>query len=229
MEEMSVSGWGRAAMVTGACLCITAVPADEFDLRGYGAGLYVGRDETGIANEAAAPELQADRIGIRFSERVSGHLVLGLQGGIVTADMAGQALTGGMDLTGNFLGMDLSGTILAGGRWNLDYRMGLAYQTAKDESDGLRIELDWLESALSFTLGLAITDAVSIYAGSRFRKLELDQRASGDINETTEFAEQDRVDALAGVVLEVDPGGFIEMAVHRGAGDGFTLEFSREY
>ncbi len=226
---MSISGWGKVAMVTGACLCNAGVPADEFDLRGYGAGLYVSRDEIGMENESTAPDLQADRIGIRFTERVSGHLVLGLEGGIVAADMARQALTGGMDLTGNFLGMDLSGTILAGKRWNLDYRMGLAYQTARDESGSRRVELDWLESALSFTLGLAINDAVSMYAGSRFRKLELDQRASGDINETTEFSEQDRMDALAGVVLEVDPGGFIEMSVHHGAGNGFTLVFSREY
>jgi hypothetical protein len=31
------------------------------------------------------------------------------------------------------------------------------------------------------------------------------------------------------VVLEVDPGGFIDLALHRGASDGFILTFSRKY
>lgn len=218
-------------LILGGCLGVAAVPATaEMDLRGYGAGLYVSRDDTGITNADGDLDMQVDRIGIRLSERVNPRLKLGLEGGIVAVDVTGQAVTDGMQLSGNFLGVSLGGTAFAGTRVGIDYRLGLSYQSAEDGAAGQKVEQDWLESELSVSLRWRSAGRVSIFAGSRLRALDLDQRMSGAVDSTASFEEQGRAQSFAGASLEVDPGGFIDLAVYRGSGgDGFALTFSREY
>lgn len=218
-------------LILGGCLVVAAVPAAaEMDLRGYGAGLYVSRDDTGITNADSDLDRQVDRIGIRLSERVNPHLKLGLEGGIVAVDVAGQVVTDGMQLSGNFLGVSLSGAVFAGTRVGIDYRLGLSYQSAEDGSAGQKVEQDWLESEVSLSLSWRAAGRVSIFAGSLLRTLDLDQRISGTVDSTASFEERGRAQAFAGAALEVDPGGFIDLTVYRGGGgDGFTLVFSREY
>lgn len=220
-----------SVLILGGCLGIAAVPAAaEMDLRGHGAGLYVSRDDAGITNADSDLDWRVDRIGIRLSERVNPHLILGLEGGIVAVDVTGQAATDGMQLSGNFLGVTLGGAAFAGARVGMDYRLGLSYQSAEDETEGQRVEQDWLESEVSVSLRWRTAGRVSIFAGSRLRALDLDQRMSGTVNSTASFEEQGRAQAFAGAALEVDPGGFIDLAVYRGSGgDGFALTFSREY
>lgn len=218
-------------LILGGCLGVAAGPAAaEMDLRGYGAGLYVSRDDTGITNADSDLDMQVDRIGIWLSERVNPHLKLGLEGGIVAVDVAGQAVTDGMQLSGNFLGVSLGGAVFAGARVGIDYRLGLSYQSAEDRSAGQKVEQDWLESELSFSLRWRAAGRVSIFAGSRLRAFDLDQRLSGTVDSTASFEEQGRAQTFAGAALEVDPGGFIDLALYRGnGGDGFILAFSREY
>jgi hypothetical protein len=73
-----------------------------------------------------------------------------------------------------------------------------------------------------------VADGVSLYGGSYYAVSDIDQRLRGTVNETTEFDARGET-AVIGVALEVDPGGFVDLAVHRGREDGFMLTFSRQY
>lgn len=200
------------------------------DLRGYGASLYVSRDDTKITNSGSAFELRADRIGIRISERVNQYLRLGLGGGIVAANLSGQSVTDGMHLSGNFVGLYLGGAAFKSASGAIGYQLGWSYQSIEDESGGQRVELDWLESELSIRFRWIVSDMVFLFAGSRVRNLDLDQRASGIVNSSSNFEDHGGPQAFAGVILQVDPGGFIDLVVYHSAeSDGLSLEFRREY
>jgi hypothetical protein len=229
-KPMSLLTWNSIAVLSGLCLgCLGATSATELDFEGIGAGLYARRDDLAVENPTASYNVKADRFGFLLSERVHPRLSLGLLGGIAATDTEGQAITDGMQLSGNYVGVYLAGTALEGQRWSIGYDASLFYQSVEDKRDGQRVELDWLESGAAVRVGLRLTAMVSLYAGPYYRSLDIDQRASGAVNATTRFSEQDSLDAVVGVALEIDPGGFIDLAVHRGASDGFILTFRRQY
>jgi hypothetical protein len=88
--------------------------------------------------------------------------------------------------------------------------------------------VDWLEYDLGLNAKVAVSEDVSLYGGSYYAVSDIDQRLRGPVNETTGFDARGTT-AVIGVALEVDPGGFIDLAVHRGTSDGFVLTFSRQY
>ncbi len=216
-----------AVLVAGLCPGYAA--GADMDLRGLGVGLYVDRQDTEITNEQGGLELRADRVGIRLAERVNRYLRLGLEGGIVAAEMTGRGVAGALQPSGNFLGVTADGAVFGGPGGGLDYRLDLSYQSTEDESGGERVELDWWASEVSLSLRWVVSSMVSLYAGSRLGDLDLDRRVRGAAASTSTFEALDRTTAFAGLTVEVDPGGFIGLTVWHGGGDGFTLAFSREY
>jgi hypothetical protein len=217
-------------LLSALCLsCAGAVSASELDLEGVGAGLYVQRDDMAIESSTASFDIQVDRFGFLLSETVHPRLSLGMLGGIAAADTEGHLITAGMQLSGSYLGVYLVGTAHDGPRWRVSYEASLLYQSLEDSMDGQHVELDWLESGGAVTVGFKVSDMVSVYGGPYYRNVDIDQRASGTVSATSRFSEQDSLDAVLGVVLETDPGGTINLAVHRGASDGFMLTFRRQY
>lgn len=203
---------------------------DEAFFFGLSIGMHVMRDEVTIESGATGGiDARIDRIGLMISEEVHPRLSLGLIGGILSMDTSGQTLTEGMELTGSYVGVALRGIAFGAGRWRLGYELGLVYQSMEDEIDDQRVEMDWIDSNAAVTACFDITERVSVYAGSMSRNLEIDQRARGDTRSSAEFGERDSTGTILGLALEVDPGGFIDLAVHRGASDGYVLTFSREY
>jgi hypothetical protein len=216
--------------LSALCLsCTGAVSASELDLEGIGAGLYVQRDDMAIESSTDSFDIQVDRFGFQLSESVHPRLSLGMLGGIAAADTEDHAITDGMQLSGNYLGVYLIGTAIERQRWRIGYEASLFYQSVDDKTDGQRVELDWLESGGAVTVGFNVSDMVSVYGGPYYRKVDIDERASGTVNATSRFSEQESLDAVLGVALETDPGGSIDLAVHRGASDGFILTFRRQY
>lgn len=224
---MKRSGWGVAVLMAG--LCPEHAAGADMDLRGLGAGLYVDRREAGITDGQERLELRVDRVGIRLSERVNRYLRLGLEGGILAAEVAGQTVAGALRPSGNFLGVTADGAVFEGPRGGLDYRLGLGYRSTEDEAGGTRVELDWWESELSLGLRWVVASMVSVYAGSRLGDIDLDRRIRGAVDARSTFGELDRTTVFAGLIVEVNPGGSVGLTVWRGGGDGFTLAFSREY
>jgi hypothetical protein len=181
-----------------------------------------------MENKAVHRDTQMDRLGILLAEPMGSYLSLGLEGGVVALDISDQPSTAGMKLTGNYLGMTVNGTVLRMRQWQLDYGMRLTYHSLEDRINGQRAEVDWLESELGMDVKVAVADGVSLYGGSYYAVSDIDQRLRGTVNETTEFDARGET-AVIGVALEVDPGGFVDLAVHRGREDGFMLTFSRQY
>jgi len=227
---MRLLAWKNIAILSGLCLfCTGAVSASEQDFEGIGAGLYVRRDDMVVEDPTASFDIQADRFGFLLSESVHPRLSLGLLGGIAAVDTKGQPMTDGMQLSGSYIGVYLVGAALDGPRWRIGYGANLFYQSAEDKVDDQRVELDWLESGATITIGFNLSAMLSAYAGPHYRNLDIDQRASGTVNATRRFSEEDVLDAVMGVVLEVDSGGYVDLAAHRGASKGFTLTFRRQY
>jgi hypothetical protein len=227
---MCLFEWNKIVFLSGVCLtCASAGAASEFDPQGLEAGLYVRRDDMVIENPATSLDVRMDRLGLSLSEKVHTRLSLGLLGGIAAADITGQSVTNGMQPTGGYVGVNLVGSAFGGQHWHIGYEMSLLYQSLDDEMSGQLVELDWLESGAAVKVNFSVSDRVSLYAGPHYRNLEVDQRVRGVVSSTSSFSEQDSMEAVLGTALEVDPGGFIDLAVHRGASDGFMLAFSRKY
>jgi hypothetical protein len=205
-----------------------AESVDLYDDRGIAAGLYAGRDERIMENRALRLDAQMDRLGLLLFEPVNSHLDLGLVGGVVALDISDQPSTEGMKLTGNYLGVAVSGAALRIRRWRLDYELRVTYHSMEDRINDRRAEVDWLESSAGLNVKVAVSEDVSLYGGSYYAVSDIDQRLRGPVNETTGFDARGTT-AVVGVALEVDPGGFVDLGVHQGEDDGFVLTFSRRY
>lgn len=220
----------RVALLVGACLnCPFVSSAQDFDLDGLEAGLYVRRDDVSLENQAAGLDIRLDRLGIYLSERINAHMSMGLLVGIAAAEPAGQAVTSGMQLTGNYLGVNLAGAALRGDHWRLDYELGMSYQSVEDAVSDQSVEMDWLESIATVEASVDVSDSLSMRFGTYYRNIDIDQRARGTVAATSRFNERDATAAVIGVTLQTDPGGFVDLDLFRGAGDGLMLMFRRSY
>lgn len=191
------------------------------------AELDVERDDYELAGDVGILETRASRVGISLFEAVRPELTLGFFGGVVSVSQSGQALTAGMSPGGEYLGLSLRSVPLGGSRWRLGIAARLLYQSVDDATADQRVELDWLETEASAVFAFDVTGTLSLYAGSSYTGLDVDQRARGVVNSTVEFTEHETGSAIAGLDLEVDPGGFVTLFVRGGARDGFTLRFRR--
>lgn len=228
--SMQQSLWKAAALLAGLCPCWAGAAVGlgpDFDR--LEAGLYARRDDLVVDGAATVLRVRIDRLGFRLSDIAHPRLSVGLLAGGAAADITGQTITNGMQPAGPYLGVAVGGAVFDGARGRVDFDVYLLYQSLDDEVSGQRVELDWLESGAALRLSVGLTAMLSLYAGPQYRNLDLDQRARGTLNATARFGESDTVDAVLGVTLETDPGGFVDVAVHRGASDGVMLAFRRRY
>lgn len=225
-DELRISRY--IAVLLSTCVMAPA-PAADRDVEGLEAGLYVRRDELGVADDARQIDLRADRLGILLSETVNDDLGLGLVLGVAAVDPRGQSVTDGMQLTGNYLGVNLTGAVVGGERWRVGYELGVLYQSVDDTMGDQAVDMDWLESGASLTFSAWISNRLMLHAGPHYRTLDIDQRARGPVTASSSFNEQDSLDTVWGATLETDPGGFVDLHLYHGASDGFMLAFRRSY
>lgn len=228
----ATAGVALTLISVGPISCARAaagLPPVDRHTGGVEAEFHIARDDYELGSGATAVQTRTTHVGIALFEAVHHNLTLGLSGGVVSSSQTGQALTSGMNLSGQYLRLALRATPVAGRRWRTGLGMGVLYQRVKDAVPEQRVELDWVEGEVTAVLALKVADALWLYAGSAYNDIQADQKARGVVNSTLEFGERDRSSTIGGVDLEVDPGGHVTLAARRGGRDGFTLQFWRVF
>lgn len=219
-------------------LCLWAAHAVAADLSvglpqgGMSADLHLARDEIVLqARNGGQGEVETrlSRIGIAYAEAFAPGFSMGLSGGYLSASQTGQALTGGMRLTGNYAGIDAHGTVGLTDRLHLGLDARFTYHWMDDSRAGQKVQLDWAQAELAATARVAAGGRVSLYAGPVYAVIRVDQRAQGTVAETTEFEGRRTSGWVGGVLVEVDLDGWIGAEIRQGVADGLALSFQRRF
>lgn len=217
------------AVYGGTAVASAGLYPAERRVGGVEAELHVERDDYRLAGDGQVLETRASRIGIALFEAVRPNLALGFLGGVVSVNQTGQALTAGLRPGGEYLGLSLRTAAVAGRRWRLGIDARMLYQSVNDTTADQSVEFDWLETDAAAVFVFDATNSLSLYAGSGYTRLDVDQQARGAVNATVRFTGEERGSAIAGLDLEVDPDGFVTLFLRGGARDGFTLRFRRVF
>lgn len=213
-------------------LSVEAVAADiaiGIPPGGLGVDLHLARDEYDLADGGLTTVTRLSRAGITLSETAGDGLSIGLLLGYASASQRGQPLTAGMRFTGNYLGVDLHGTIPLGGRMRVGLGGQFLYHWLRDRIDGQKVELEWAQADATLTLQVDLTPALTAYAGPLWSTVDVDQQASGAVNETLALVNERSSGGVVGLLLEVDWQGWIGVEMRRGPYDGVALSFQRRF
>lgn len=196
---------------------------------GPGVDLHLARDEIELVDDALAPETRLSRAGILLSETVGNGLSVGLLLGYASASQTGQPLTAGMRFTGNYLGVNIHGAAPPDGRLRVGLGGQFLYHWLRDRVGDQKVEMEWAQADAALTLQADLTAALTVYAGPFWSTIDVDQQASGTVNETLGLANRHTVGGVYGLRLEVDYRGWIGLEVRRGPFDGIALSFQRRF
>lgn len=223
----------------GGVLCLCAAQAMAADLAtgipagvpagGLGFDFHLARDEIALFDAAGDAETRLSRAGITLSETFSDGLSLGLLLGYASASQTGQPLTGGLRFTGNYFGVNIHGAVPAGQRLRIGLMGQLLYHWMRDDTADQRVDLDWAQADAAMTLQADLTGALTVYAGPLWSTMEVDQKARGSINATTEFANRRTTGAVYGLLFEADSRAWVGLEVRHGPFDGVALSFQRRF
>ncbi len=196
---------------------------------GIGVDLHLARDEFDLSDDGLSADTRLSRAGITLSETVGDGLSIGLLLGYASVSQRGQPLTAGMRFTGNYIGVDLHGAIPLGQRLRIGLGGQFLYHWLRDRIDGQKVELEWAQADATLTLQADLTPSLTAYAGPLWSTIDVDQQASGGVNETLALVNDRTSGGVAGLLLEVDWRGWIGLEVRRGPYDGVALSFQRRF
>lgn len=193
--------------------------------------LHFARDEIGLQPRRAGAhediDMRLSRLGISYAERFNHGLSMSLSGGALRASRNGEISGEGMRFRGNYVGIGLNSALPTLGPVHFGLAARLSYQWLKDRDAVQRIEIEWLQADLAATARIALSDWISLYGGGRYYFLRIDQdtRGAGEV----EFEAARAAGAFAGLLVEVQPQGWIGLEVRQGASDGFALTFQQHF
>ncbi len=215
------------------CLCAAQASAAELAVGvpagGFGFALHLARDRSDLSDDVDDTGTRLSRAGVTLSETVGDGMTLGLLLGYASASQTGQALTAGMRFTGNYLGVNIHGTIPAGQRLRIGLTGRFLYHWLRDEVEDQKVDLDWAQADAAMTLQADLAGSLTTYAGLLWSTIEVDQRARGLVDATSTFENPRTSGAVYGLRLEVDYRGWVGLEARRGPFDGVALSFQRSF
>ncbi len=197
--------------------------------------LHFARDEIALKPRTAGAhediDMRLSRLGISYAERFDHGLSMSLNAGALRANRRGETSGEGLRLRGNYIGIGLHSALPALGPIHFGLAARLSYQWMKDRDAAQRVEIDWLQADLAATAHIALNDWISLYGGGQYFFLRADQSTSGTGEGAgeVEFELDRKAGALAGMLIEVQPGGWIGVEVRQGGVDGFAVTFQQHF
>lgn len=227
---------GRRVAVALLALCLYGADAGAADLAagplpatgGVLGDLHVARDEVDLEFGDVRASARLTRVGIAWFERF-GDLALGLLGGYARTDLQGEAVTAGIDFSGGYAGIAARSILPLGRRFGFGLGMRFLYHRMDGEGDGQSVDLEWTQGEATATLHAGVTPRLSVYAGPMYSLIRVSRMARGPVRGTAGFDGVETGGVVGGLVLELEPGGYIGLEARGGPGDGVALSFMRHF
>jgi hypothetical protein len=211
-------------------LCIYAHGADFSG--GYAEGAAFSLDlERNVSDWSVGATVVESRISqyrVSYYEQLNQHLMAGMHLAYLQLTQRGNAITSGMELSGESFGLSFQQTVFTNANMRLLIQGEYGYQDVDDKSDLQNITIDWHEFQLALS-AIYRFESLEFFAGGRYVAIDGDEVSSGGINQTLAIESDDDYGAFVGVNYWVDSTGSIGIHIERGARKIFNLEFMRHY
>lgn len=200
--------------------------AQDYTLRGV--RLDAEQYDTEWQTAGVEQDTDVTRLVLVLDERPWSRVYGGLRAGYVELSRPGDPALGGLGLSGQSLGIRLGVSLIKSRRVEVFGQLDHDFLEASGGRDGQDTEFDWTETMVR--LGAVATLGSIRLTGAAYRyRVDGDLKRRGPPNATVQFDENQSTGMSAGLELQVDPTGYIGVAVERGARDGLRLSFIREY
>ena len=168
-------------------------------------------------------------IGVEFREEVAQQLMLGMHGGYTYVTQTGNPLTSGIELNGYHFGLSLYGTILESRRASLYYAFDYTYQQVENSNDNQSVTIGWSEPAAQIGASIMVGRRLRLYGGGGYGRIDGEERASGEVNHTTDFSRSARALGFLGLELNLGPDGYIGVEAGTGLTRSAEIYFKQSY
>ena len=168
-------------------------------------------------------------IGAEFREKVASHLMLGMHGGYTWVTQSGNPLTSGIELDGYHAGLSLYGSIFESNRASLYYVFDYTYQQADNNDNNQSVTIEWSEPQALLGASILVGRRVRFYGGGGYGRIDGEERANGDVNQTTDFSRSARALGFLGLDLNLGPNGYIGIEAGAGLNRSAQIYFKQNY
>lgn len=210
-----------AAALLGA-LISSGVAAEEITTF----ALEFSRDQIPLGDGS---QLEADGIGLRYSEASALPLTLELALGREGVSHVGDPRSLGFQPDGYYLGIKL---IAASPRWHAlqaGADLGYSYHAASQQLNQQSLEIDWRRAEARGWLALHLNDRARLYGCLTALNIDGEQTIGGSAPSRLDFSNEQQRGYCGGMTLEMGNGGYIGLELESRHQNGGRLYFGRRY
>lgn len=168
-----------------------------------------------------------EKISISVFNTLDPQFQLGFLAGQSYLSLGNDAATAGMHLSGYHAGLAVRGNY--GSNPQIKLQISYLYQETKDTLETQSATLSWHELSADASVKLNIGQRLGIILGGSYSDLKAQRRATGDINETVKLSLDPGAQSRLALELRTPPNGRVNLVFHRGAYEGVTLNFARQF
>jgi hypothetical protein len=189
--------------------------------------LLLTRNEMDLEHDTVTLPVTLKHLGIVVFETVDPHLQYGFLTGSSAFDVENDSATAGLSLSGYHLGIALRGHY--GHNPQLQWQAHYVYQETRHKTEARTLSMNGFEWEGRADLRLGLGPRWALLLGGAYRGLDVERRATGDINETRSLELDESLEGRLGIELVSPPNGRVRLTLRRGAYHGLTLGFSRGF
>lgn len=193
------------------------------------AGLDIASHTRQLDFGTAQRKTRIDSIDIYWYEplgpRIDGGLLLGYQ----EITQASNPIAAGQALSGEYLGLTLRIQLLQGEHFSMFSDFRYRYSRAASSLAGQDIDWQWHEGQAELGLELKLGQSLALGAAAGVLHVNGRERASGTINQVTDFDSPDSAYARGGIKLLLDPYSHIGIEGSAGTIKGGHIYFQRYF
>lgn len=241
---MFAADWGISRFVAGLlcgihCILTPGLAAADADWQQAHHGpmdfsLWFSSTTIDFQTPARQAQLNLDRVGFALREQAVTGFRYALLLGYAFSDDSEQAETQGLDLAGQYIGVELAYPILSAPSLNRQTLEILGsgrfiYQRTEAATALQTVSQRWRESALGLSLWYRVNVAVAVVLEAAYLDVGVAQQASGQITRNSDLANQTPVERRIGLDFFTGAGGWVGVYGSFGYSRGLQLKFQRKF
>jgi len=161
----------------------------------------------------------------RLTERLDGAVLLGH----VTTDQSSNPILAGQDTTGGYAGLDLRYKLIDTHRYDLLTRAAYQYSETEANIEDQDIIWEWHQAQFDLINRFNISNNLYINLGATAYDLDGREKASGTLDQNTDFDAKDGIYGHLSLQFNLDYSGQIDLEVYIGSIEGGRIAFHRAF
>ena len=191
--------------------------------------LWISSADVRFENRERQLQLNLDRVGVELREQAETGLRYAALLGYAFVDDIQQPETQGLDLSGQYIGVELAYPLRVADKMEIQGVGHFIYQRVDGVRDDQEVSQRWRESAIGMSIWYRQTESVAFWLETQYVDVELSQQASGLVTRNAEFENSDTLSSRLGIDFSTGSGGWVGLYGSFGHNRGMQLKFQRKF